>query len=1268
MKIIVLSTIFFFLHILSYTSTAYVQQTQDGILDIHDEPSNTTIESGTLELSVVPSPDIKQILIDLAKKTKDLADMTIDKADDTIKNIKHAGDIASHGGGGEILEQWAKYWDNLSKGLDYKGNPLTRHQWRSMFQGADKARQWQEYKKWFSEQADYLQKLGKVITFVDSGSKMAGALWEGEGKIAMITLADEVCKVGAITFGSLFGAPWGPGGSIAGAFSAEELWRKFGSPSFDQRAQFVKNIAKWNELAGKVVQNKIGSLPEFQLFMEGKISEEEFKKKIRAYAEIYKKEKEKKKKQHQRELALLRIQSIKEPELKKLIDAWQDGKLPKSKKPLLIEALRRAIKEQKGDSVRDGDELECNIEQNISDVEDKTVSTKKKLSKKSKEDLLWCICWCTINPTLGVGASYNPKPIYGVLSSPGCKDPRYGPCVGAGYGCWRKHMISTGECFEKCVKDANVDKNSVIAEINQTRFDAFNEFIKEARGIIEEYIKFVPGVYRKKILGREYPNVFPLMLFAQSDILLASDSEPIRIISQKEVPMTYLEMIKEKNRQGHPDKALYLIKSAESIMPERKGEIHNILAEFAIILAKASLNIVTDLEFDEGLYMLNKSAEIYKEGENSSIGQNIKRLIGTFQRWKQDWQVLQSEVPNCLSMLKKRQLCKCDNLYKSKIYPSASSFTTYEFASPDRWQISTATGVPRAIPQKEKLFSEITNALSSSKKQCDGHPIFRTKEMKDLIDYENRKTLEKSPYIDQSELQKSSAPVMCGVNALKVSERLLSTQDLCDCHVERLENIIEIAKKDGEPLSVNFTVNSNEIIFGGRVEIMLQIEGGKAPFGAEMTGNYKYRKDHDNSRGFFINWLPDSVGTKVFKVTVSDACGEIIQKELYVNVKPSPAMLQCEAKWTEGTTLYNAKRYNEALIKFKENLACAPNNPQRQQYVAQLENTIRQQEDAKRACLALRQQGEQLVQQKRLNEAIPKYREYLKCNPDRQIEDYIKTLEATVQKEREQQQRVEYAKRLRAEGEVLERANRIQEAIGKYRESLKYVPDSTLEKHIKDLEMAMVRPTPTPVPTHRPPVVTPPPSSVTLTGLWIGQCEGMSKQYSININHNGNTFTAKSDYDEYSGNISGNQIRGKSSVGDDIMGSIINQNQIKITIAYKNISYQPLKCDLKRGNTHSTVGGNIDPSHPIAGDWNSNWGKVTFKAGNPITGSWDQGSGKIGQFSKGTYDPSTRILRIYYFQPWNNAIGWQKFKLSEDSKRLEGKPDQEGGFHWTCTR
>lgn len=83
----------------------------------------------------------------------------------------------------------------------------------------------------------------------------------------------------------------------------------------------------------------------------------------------------------------------------------------------------------------------------------------------------------------------------------------------------------------------------------------------------------------------------------------------------------------------------------------------------------------------------------------------------------------------------------------------------------------------------------------------------------------------------------------------------------------------------------------------------------------------------------------------------------------------------------------------------------------------------------------------------------------------------------------------------------------------------------------------------------------------------------------------------------------------------------------------------------------------------------SSWGPVTFRTdGQHISGEWDQGSGKIGQFSNGIYDNTTRVLKIHWYQPWNGKEGWQTFTLSADERTLEGHPANGQGWDWTITR
>lgn len=357
------------------------------------------VQSGTLILppSSQPPADIQAILDELAEKAKKLADLAVDKADDAIGPGRHTGTVVSHGGGGQALDEWAKYWKNLSQGLDDRGNKLTRDQWRSMFEGADKKGQWEQYKNWFGDQTAKLEKLGRAISIVDSGSKVAGALYGGGARVAAVTLADEICKTGAVTFGGLFGAPWGPFGSVAGAAAGEELWGAFGHPEFERKAQFVKNLETWNATAGDKVRRTLGNLREFDGYMQGTISEAEFRKAVHAYAEKYKQANEKREKQRQKEVALLRQQAAVEPGLTPLINIYESPatKLSPEQRVQLKDALQRAIQAKHASGGKVDADMQCALPpaQPTSGGRDYTsVPTPPQLSDLKTDDYLNCLC------------------------------------------------------------------------------------------------------------------------------------------------------------------------------------------------------------------------------------------------------------------------------------------------------------------------------------------------------------------------------------------------------------------------------------------------------------------------------------------------------------------------------------------------------------------------------------------------------------------------------------------------------------------------------------------------------------------------------------------------------------------------------------------------------------------------------------------------------------------------------------------------------------
>jgi tetratricopeptide (TPR) repeat protein len=164
------------------------------------------------------------------------------------------------------------------------------------------------------------------------------------------------------------------------------------------------------------------------------------------------------------------------------------------------------------------------------------------------------------------------------------------------------------------------------------------------------------------------------------------------------------------------------------------------------------------------------------------------------------------------------------------------------------------------------------------------------------------------------------------------------------------------------------------------------------------------------------------------------------------------AARKCEAKWVEGTALYDAGKHAEAAAKFRENIACAPGNREREAYVQKLVDTLNRQAAAKQACLELRRQGDAFAARKQYSEAVGKYRESLRCQPDPKLDEYIRQIEAEMKKQADAKANAARARQLRAEGEQLQSSKRYPEAVARYKQSLALVPDKALSDHVALLE------------------------------------------------------------------------------------------------------------------------------------------------------------------------------------------------------------------------
>ena len=174
----------------------------------------------------------------------------------------------------------------------------------------------------------------------------------------------------------------------------------------------------------------------------------------------------------------------------------------------------------------------------------------------------------------------------------------------------------------------------------------------------------------------------------------------------------------------------------------------------------------------------------------------------------------------------------------------------------------------------------------------------------------------------------------------------------------------------------------------------------------------------------------------------------LIEQRLAAGEKESEKIKAAKELRDRGEAAQKQGKIPEAISSFRESLKILP-DPALEAHVKTLEARLAQDREKIETAKRLRAEGEALQSQGKTAEAVAKYRESLKYVPDARLEEHIKVLEAKLAGETA---KIETAKKLRAEGEALQSQGKTAEAVAKYRESLKYVPDARLEEHIKVLE------------------------------------------------------------------------------------------------------------------------------------------------------------------------------------------------------------------------
>jgi len=313
---------------------------------------------------------------------------------------------------------------------------------------------------------------------------------------------------------------------------------------------------------------------------------------------------------------------------------------------------------------------------------------------------------------------------------------------------------------------------------------------------------------------------------------------------------------------------------------------------------------------------------------------------------------------------------------------------------------------------------------------------------------------------------------------------------------------------------------------------------------------------------------------------------------------------------TDGEAKQKAGKIAEAVQSYKQSVKLLPD--------AALENHIKTLEGqlaaeaAKKStadklwkdalCKTLWSEGNKLQNSNRLADALVKYKEYQKNCPTNEMALHIQKIESKLKEMQENELKKTAALKLRQEGDLFVKQNKIADAISKYKQSLSYWHDSELESYIKMLETRLAAVTVVPPPktgrsyTSRPSDVLTQPSIKDIHGEYSGTVTGDGAAGKINIViTTSNEVTGSS-----SGSIDGDPYYATfKGIFDTSTGTLQAAMQGSVTVKGSSSRY-PFT-----GNIWGKYGMGV-----LSGQW-----KGVSNFGNP-TGTWNAAMQKAGAFTR----------------------------------------------------
>ena len=157
----------------------------------------------------------------------------------------------------------------------------------------------------------------------------------------------------------------------------------------------------------------------------------------------------------------------------------------------------------------------------------------------------------------------------------------------------------------------------------------------------------------------------------------------------------------------------------------------------------------------------------------------------------------------------------------------------------------------------------------------------------------------------------------------------------------------------------------------------------------------------------------------------------------------------------EGGRLQNEKKLAEALDRYKQAQALWP-DPKLAEHIAKVEAALAKEREVEAKAKALREEATRLAQAGKLDEAIAKVEESQRVRATPEAEQQLRDLKATRdRKKAEETQKQARAKALRDEGAALQAKGDLAGALAKFKEAQQLLPDPKLADHIAKVEAAL---------------------------------------------------------------------------------------------------------------------------------------------------------------------------------------------------------------------